>query len=68
MWKLWHHLFGWDFIHLENSATEIVRRVRHTAHGRPYTVYFGEHLVWLDRPNGWTVSALTLRAPQTQSR
>lgn len=69
MWRLLHHLFGWDYVHLKNSATEIIRRVRFTKSGEPYVVYSGHHLVFLRDPGSWRVTCLTLpTAPGGQSR
>ena len=59
-WKLRHALFGTDFVHLENSADEIIRPVRYTHVGERYCIYFTSHLIWIDRPTcGWTVTPLT---------
>ncbi|WP_312064662.1 hypothetical protein [Brevundimonas sp.] len=61
-WRLKHRLFGWHYVHLKNTATEIIRRVRQTACGQRYVVYFGQHLVFIDKDNcGWTVTELTSR-------
>lgn len=55
-------LFGWKLVHLENSADEIVRRVRWTAEGEPYCVYCGQMLIWIAREgNGWKVSPLNFQ-------
>jgi hypothetical protein len=55
-------IFGWKLVHLENSATEIVRRVRFNAEGEPYCVYFGSYLIWIAREGaGWKVSPLNFR-------
>lgn len=60
IWPVLHRLFGWHYVHLKNTADEIVRRVRHTAGGERYVVYFGSNLVFIDRTScGWTVSELT---------
>jgi len=61
LWRLAHFLSGADYVHLENSATQIIRRVRYTDHGRPYVRYYGHNLVWLDRPTNWIVTLLTTR-------
>jgi hypothetical protein len=67
MWQILHRWFGWDYVHLANSATEKIRRVRFTASGEPYVVYFGEHLVFLRNPGTWTVTYLTLPARSEKS-
>ena len=59
-WRVMARLFGWHYVHMKNTATEIVRRVHQTRAGERYVVYFGEHLVFIDRANcGWSVTALT---------
>lgn len=63
MWKLLHKLFGWHYVHLRNSATEIIRRVHHTADKKAYAKYFTGHLIFLDRGDGWTVTPLTYPSP-----
>lgn len=59
LWRVMHFLTGRDYVHLRNSAGEMIRRVRYTHEGRPYARYFAGHLVWLDRESGWTVTPLT---------
>lgn len=59
-WRLKHRLFGWHYVHLKNTVTSIVRRVRQTGDGQRYVVYFSQHLVFIDTDNcGWTVTELT---------
>jgi hypothetical protein len=58
-WRVAHWLTGRHFVHLENSASEIIRLVRYTANGRPYVIYFESRRVWLDDPSGWKVTPLT---------
>lgn len=68
IWRLKHRLFGWDYVHLKNTATEIVRRVRRTASGERYVVYFAHDYVFIDRPLcGWTVTELTLPIPASRT-
>lgn len=62
-WRLRHMLFGSHFVHLENSASDMVRKVRVTVNGERYVVWVGAVLVFLDRPNGWTITPLTWREP-----
>jgi hypothetical protein len=59
LWPLFNWLWGWQYVQMANSATCMVRRVRYTAYGLPYVVYFGDHYVFLHRPDGWTVTPLT---------
>lgn len=55
-------IFGWRLVHLENSVTEKVRRVRFTAEGEPYCIYFGEYRIWIARNDcGWRVTPLNFR-------
>lgn len=61
MWRLWHYLFGWHFFHAENSATEVIRRLRFTASGEPYGVYFNDNIIWVNRPGTWTITPLTYK-------
>ncbi len=56
-----HWLFGWDYVHLRNSATEIIRRVRYTSDGLVYIKYFSSHLVFLNTDKGWTITPLTYK-------
>lgn len=52
MWKLWHRLFGCDYIHYTNSiGTESVCRVQYTPTGRPYFKPYGSlmaNMIFLD--------------------
>ena len=60
MWRSSKLIFGGDYIHLRNSATQIVRRVRYTDQGERYVVYYGANFVFIDRPDtGWTITPLT---------
>lgn len=54
MWRLWHRLFGWDYVVMnahydglfgKRIESRIVR-VRHDAKGRPYAIY-GGHIAFL---------------------
>ncbi|MNS99115.1 hypothetical protein D3C72_1335060 [compost metagenome] len=59
-WRLKHRLFGWHYVHLKNTADDIVRRVRQTGDGQRYVVYFSQNLVFIDNEScGWTVTELT---------
>lgn len=65
-WPLLNRLFGWEYAHLQNTATEIVRRVHLTRSGERYIRYFGDHLVFIDRSDcPWRVIDLT--APRALS-
>lgn len=60
LWPLLNRLFGWDYVHCQNTATEIVLRVKRTRSGERYVVYFQGRLVFIDRPDcHWQVSELT---------
>ncbi len=66
-WRTKHRLFGWHYVHAKNTATEIIRRVRRTADGERYIVYFGHHVAFIDRPGcGWHVTDLTGDRPAIQ--
>lgn len=68
MWRILNRFFGWQYVHMKNSADEIIRRVRWTASGEPFVRYFSSHLVFIARDrreHGWMVTALT--TPKTQS-
>lgn len=59
-WRLLNILFGFQYVHMQNSATEIIRRVRVTPRGERYVCYFGSYLVFIDRDHsGWLITALT---------
>lgn len=67
MWRLFNRLFGWQYVHMENTCTDIVRRVYWTAGGEPFVRYFSDNLVFIGRPrtqHGWHVTPLT--APRTK--
>ena len=36
MYKLWHFLFGWDYIYWQNSVANGIARVHKTPDGQPY--------------------------------
>lgn len=62
MWKLGYYLLNHDYVHLKNTASDIVRRVRYTPAGKPYAWHFAFHYVWLDdEVAGWTVTPLTFK-------
>lgn len=64
-WRLKNRLFGWHYVHAKNTCDDIVRRVRRTANGDRYIVYFSQHLVFIDRPgHGWKVTDLTGDRPE----
>lgn len=66
-WQLLNRLFGWDYVHLENTATEEIRRVRRTANGTRYVKYYGDNLVWIDDPKcHWRITPLTNIEPPQQ--
>lgn len=64
-WRLKHRIFGWHYVHAENTATEIIRRVRRTRDGDRYIVYFDHHVVFIDRPDHyWKITELTGDRPE----
>lgn len=59
MKRLLAQLFGWKLVHLRNSVTDEIRRVRWTAEGEPYCIYSSDHLIWIARDNcGWEITPL----------
>lgn len=36
MWKIWHKLFGWDYIVFSFGLADTVRRIRVTPNGKEY--------------------------------
>ena len=38
--KIFHFLFGWDFVHWKNSCDQGIRRVRVDFEGNPYYVRY----------------------------
>lgn len=64
-WQVLNAIFGWHFVHLENFGYQLIRRVRYTGNGKPFVHYYGAYLIWLDQPDGWTVTFLThsMRTP-----
>lgn len=61
-WRLLHFLTGHAYVHLEQLGEQMIRRVRYTHAGRAYVIYLGPYLVWLDDPDGWTITPLTRTA------
>lgn len=61
MWRILHYLFGWHYFHAKNSATEEIRRLRFTAAGEPYGVYFSGHIIWVNKTEVWTITPLTYK-------
>ena len=59
LWKILHWLFGWQYVHMENSCDEVICRVRTSLMGRRF-VRYGPFYVWLDDDgSGWTITPLT---------
>ena len=56
-----HWLFGWDYVHLSNSADQIIRRIRYTADGSAYVKYYGSSLIFLDGKEKWKLTPLTYK-------
>jgi hypothetical protein len=65
MWKLWHRLFGWDYIHWENSADEGIARIQKGYNGEVFywrykitsvadKITTAENVIWLTcEPRKW---------------
>ena len=59
MWQLCNKLFGWHYAHVATQQTTLgIGRVRAAADGRLFVGFF-DYLIFLDSPNGWTVTPLT---------
>lgn len=68
-WRaLMHRWFGTEYVHMKNSADNIIRSVRRTSDGRPYVVYFASHIVFLDEPNGWIVTPILTKPRAVEER
>lgn len=66
-WRLKHRLFGWHYVHCKNTCDDIVRRVHRTPTGERYVVYYGQNVIWIDRPEcWWVVSDLTGDRPEIE--
>ncbi|PCI53444.1 MAG: hypothetical protein COB36_12315 [Alphaproteobacteria bacterium] len=72
MWKLWHKLFGWDFIQLKYGWGTKIRRVRYMPSAYPYVVVCGSIIPI--KPNGviedypYEYTPLTWRVEVTRQR
>lgn len=66
MWKLWHKLFGWEYVFIKNTATGMVRRVWLSPAGTPMVkpYYFQMWPLTGYKCSGWTITPLT---PKVQS-
>jgi hypothetical protein len=52
-WKILHKLFGLHFVLLRYGYSDIVRRVRHDAIGRPYIICCGHWFFLLSTRERW---------------
>ena len=71
MWRIWHRLFGWQYVHMVTypmGCVHAIRRVRWTAAGERYVKWHDE-LVFIDRPHtGWNFTPLTwIEKPSTNN-
>ena len=62
-WRIWHRLFGWDYVLLSwefggSTQVWVVRRVR-TVGNREYVRPTPYEWVWLESPGLWKVERLT---------
>ena len=63
MWKIWHRLFGTDYVIIENSAASYVRRIWWRADHVPMiTAYSFETWPLVPPYHGWKVIPLTENA------
>jgi hypothetical protein len=59
MWRLWHRLFGWHYVHLTSPlGTALVRRVLLMPNGLRYVVWVGETFIFEDNDR-WRARPLT---------
>lgn len=61
MWRIWHKLFGWDYVIIEMMSRGIVRRIRYDGDGRSYVLIAGApvHLAANECEGGYAITALT---------
>lgn len=60
-------LFGVKYVAAENRVTNIIRAIKTTKAGERYFVYFGDHLVFFDRPDcGWKITELDNPLPSAK--
>lgn len=63
MWKLWHKLFGWDYVLLTGWMYERTRRIQRTPNGmeyaEPWGCGVGERVFLNDNRTDWRVTHLT---------
>jgi len=60
MWRLFHKLFGWEYVLIENSAAQYVRRVWTNPLGQPMVSAYDSQIWELKPPyHGWNVTPLT---------
>jgi hypothetical protein len=59
MWRLWHKLFGWDYIQWKlGLGTHSVRRIRVAPNGFVYFMCLGE-IISLAEPGYYKITYLT---------
>ena len=44
VYKLWHKLFGWDYIHWDNFCDSEVSRVRIDGNGNPFYYHYNKYV------------------------
>jgi hypothetical protein len=42
MWRLFHRLFGWDYIRISFIYGNVIRRIQYTPNGKAYVSLYGE--------------------------
>lgn len=53
MWKLWHFLFGWDYVMFPMGFSLPIRRIRRTPNGKEYVLWYGNIYFVGDKSRGW---------------
>lgn len=63
MWKLWHRLFGWDYVHARSpgGVVNTILRIQITPNGRRYVKPWPAlpDIIILDEPSSWKITHLT---------
>lgn len=53
MWKLWHFLFGWDYVVFPIAFSQSIRRIRRTPNGKEYVLWCGNIYFVGDKSREW---------------
>lgn len=58
LWRLFHWLFGWEYVQFDYGFSKVTRRVQHDGDGKPYASVWGE-MVYLHRHRYGKIAPLT---------